>query len=517
MVDTQQATPPQKAPVDGQFSALIGAGLYLVFYTAMVLFNAHPPKMPPLVWAILPPLTTVLYLLLLLYTLRFFCRLKLSVGQETLFLFATLLLFLILNPMVRDIAWQLLTGRNWQQILSQLNMNPDADPSLVGTMLQVLVPFFLILTGAFFGQFIARLIHERALLVPVAIVAGLVDFWGVYWGPVSMMSDKAPAAVSGMATAATEAVMVPKEMVLPPHLAIFGNIAPPQNIGIGDFVFLAFFLTCAYRLGFSAKRTMWGMFGGLMLSCVLIAMNGSEVFGLRISFDYLPGLVFICGGVLIANIGSWQLSRQEWLMTGLLAVFLMALIGHSVYTANQQHPKSNNDVQTFTAANGIEAFQQSRDMLVKKATSGAEIVVLDLSVLYQNEPATGLRAVAWSCIALQRSPHMTLQQARDIRMVGQMDMTKKATWIRQLQTQIPPQISQTLLTRLGLAKDTPLATLEQAKGIPENAYTLLDIKNAYSHLTALPKQFTINLTPKSGAIIENRKKVIKQLSYANLK
>ena len=159
-------------------SALVGAVLYLVFFIAMTFINLHPPKLPPVWWLLLAPFTTVAYLIILVYTIRLLCRLTLSAGQETLLMLVALLLFLVLNPMVRDIAYRLLTGESWAKIFASLT-TPDTFP-----VLQVLVPFLLILTGIFFGQLLARMIHERALLVPVALVAGLIDFWGVYWGPI---------------------------------------------------------------------------------------------------------------------------------------------------------------------------------------------------------------------------------------------------------------------------------------------------------------------------------------------
>ncbi len=218
---------------------------------------------------------------------------------------------------------------------------------LANILLQILVPFLLILTGAFFGQIIARLIRERALLVPVGIIAGLVDFWGVFWGPVGNWSASSPVAVTKMASAASAAVMVPNNVVVPHQLEMLVRIAPPSSIGIGDFVFLAMFLTCAYRLDFSPKRTMWGIFCGMLLCSVVMALNGMRLF--PIDLNYLPGLVFIAGGVLLANIRSWQLSRQEWLMTLALVGVLLLCIGYSGYNAYAaEHGKATPGSATST-------------------------------------------------------------------------------------------------------------------------------------------------------------------------
>ena len=203
------APPPVQVVKSEARSIILGAALYLAFYTGMVLFNIYPPKLSPLLWALLAPLSTVLYLLLLTYTLRLFCRLSIRPGLETLLMLGTLLLLLILNPAIRDAAWLLLKGRSWNEAFSQLTSTADDDKSLVGIILQILVPFFLILTGALFGQIIARLIRDRSMLVPVGIIAGLVDFWGVFWGPVGKWSETAPALVGKMATASTAASTSP--------------------------------------------------------------------------------------------------------------------------------------------------------------------------------------------------------------------------------------------------------------------------------------------------------------------
>jgi len=516
MVEIQEAAPqPPQVSNPAQRSALIGAGIYLAFYTAMVLFNTFPPKLPPVAWALLAPITTVAYLLLLTYTLMLFCRLTLRVGSETLLMLISLLLFLALNPMVRDIAWKLLTGHNWNDILSHITMTQSDVKSPVDMALKILVPFLLILTGAFFGQIIARLIRERALLVPVAIIAGLVDFWGVYWGFVNHVSKAAPAAISGMATAATESVRIPTDVHLPAQLAVFGNINPPQNIGIGDFVFLALFLTCAYRLGFSPKRTMWGIFAGLLIASILIAMNGSTVFGLPIQFDYLPGLVFISGGVLLANIGYWQLSRNEWLMTAALSAVFLVFIGRSVYEAEKTKPHIADTRFMLTAASGLDAVTQVRTRLTKELKPGTELLPVEVVCFYMKGAAGEVTMKGWMGEMIERRPHAPLYQLHDYVIVA-ANTGKNAAWKVDMQAHRPPSdfvLSMLPSDRKG--EQDPLQLLEKSHGIPEDAFALLDVKNNLPQYASLPAMFQLRLRPSSGLIIT--KKGIIPLSYAKQK
>lgn len=165
---------------------------------------------------------------------------------------------------------------------------------------------------------------------------------------------------------------------MPQQLQIFSSIAPPQNIGIGDFVFLAFYLACAHRLGFSARRTMWGIFFGLLLATLLMALDGSILFGRDISIQYLPGLVFICAGATLVNLRAWQLSRQEWVMTGVLVAILAALISVSAVRAELKEPRhikqsftltapSKEELVTLALKRSVEALRPAGETLVTSA------------------------------------------------------------------------------------------------------------------------------------------------------
>lgn len=197
------ATPPAPREQRALWSALLGSALYLAFFTGMTLFNLHPPKLPPVAWAVITPLTTVCYLLILVYTIRLITRLSLTARLETLVMVSALFIFAAINPAVRDVIWGLLHGEKLERIFALMG-SVELSPAL-----QVLVPFFLILTGVYFGQLLTRIIREPGILMPVSFIAALIDFWGVYWGPVGTWSEQAPAAVTHMATAATAAVATP--------------------------------------------------------------------------------------------------------------------------------------------------------------------------------------------------------------------------------------------------------------------------------------------------------------------
>jgi len=391
------ATPSAPGEKHALRSALLGSALYLAFFTGMTLFNLHPPKLHPILWAIITPLTTIVYLLILVYTIRLITRLSLTARLETLAMVVALFIFAAINPAVRDVIWGLLHGERLEKIFALMG-SVDLPPSL-----QVLVPFFLIVTGVYFGQLLTRIIREPAMLVPVSIIAGLIDFWGVYWGPVGAWSEQAPAAVN-MATAATAGAATPQHVYeqMPQQLQIFSSISPPQSIGIGDFVFLAFFLACAHRLGFSARRTMWGIFFGLLASTVVMALDGTRLFGHDISIQYLPGLVFICAGAMLANLRAWRLSAQEWAMTGVLVAILAAFIGVSIVRAEMGKPHDIKQAFTLTASSNEELFAQAIKRSVGNLQPAGETLVTSAGfqfVVQRKKPVLD----AWEIQILVRS------------------------------------------------------------------------------------------------------------------
>jgi hypothetical protein len=466
--------PEQPAPQEKRSlsSALLGSALYLAFFTGMTLFNylsdTYPEKLaflPPFVWAIITPVTTVAYLLILVYTIRLICRMSLTARLETLAMVTALFIFAVINPAVRDVIWGLISGERLEKIFGRLG-NIELAPTL-----SVLVPFFLILTGVYFGQLLARIIREPGLLVPVSIIAGLIDFWGVYWGPVGAWSEQAPAAVSTMATAATAAAATPQHVFadMPQQLQIFSNISPPHNIGIGDFVFLAFFLACAYRLGFSARRTMWGFFFGLLAATLVMALDGAILFGHAISIDYLPGLVFICGGALLANLRAWRLSRQEWVMTGVLAAILLAFIGVTVVRAEMGKPREI--AFTLTAASKSELVTAALKRSLADKSPENDIIVLAGTFRYTRIDERPELAV-WRVLAIQRATDPSPRNTRQILLSGWQEKSGSQEWHVEGKIQSSLDMAYDFLRQN--AGDDELTMIRDARGVPPAALALID-------------------------------------------
>jgi hypothetical protein len=485
---------------------LLGVGGFLAFTLAMHVVNASPPPLPPLVWAFLPPLTAVGYLLLLVGAIRLLCSLQVSPRWEGALTVGGLLAFLGLNPSVWQVVHQLQAGTPLLQALGNVSIAPGGHPGLA-----TLLPALLILTGTCAGRLLARLIRERALLVPVLLIAALIDLWGVYWGPVSQATESAGGAVATMASAATATAHVPEKVqaALPESLAAMGNITPPDQIGFGDFLFLAFFLTCAYRLGFSAHRTAIGLITGLLLATLLMAADGLSIASVDLQIDYLPGLVFICGGVLLANWRAWTLTRQEWLMTGVMVALLATGLTVSAVRAELAKPRESTRTLLLPDCSEAQVTATALAAVAQKRTTG-ERLVLEGYFLYGTSPA-GPALQAWRLLLLERQARVTLRSSWAILLDGMHTAQSPTRWVVSEHAQNPPA---EVLHFLGAAEGREsLTRLQTARGIPNAAFTRVPAWSREAARAKHPAPFLLHLTPAGAELLGPKRQVVRTWAY----
>lgn len=156
--------------------------------------------------------------------------------------------------------------------------------------------YFIVVSASLFGSLVARLIRERNLLLPVTVVAGAVDIWGVYWGFVAHVAKTAPKVLEHFSSS------------VPTVQGVNLPIAPLAAMGIGDFLFAALYLAAVWRLGMATRRTAWGVFIAVLLSplaFVIVPLFTHH------DLQALPGLPFIGAGVIVANWRQFSLSREE--------------------------------------------------------------------------------------------------------------------------------------------------------------------------------------------------------------
>lgn len=167
----------------------------------------------------------------------------------------------------------------------------------------------LIVMAVLLGTFISLAIKDAPLMLPVLLVGGMVDYWGVYYGTTHHFVENAPEIVERVSAKV-------------PTVSFGGVYVPPTMIGPGDFLFLGIFFACMYRFDFDVKRTFWAFYGLLLVSLVLV-----NVFPIPI-----PALVPMAIAMLGVNWRKLKLSRAETFATLYGLGFLtLVLIGSVVF------------------------------------------------------------------------------------------------------------------------------------------------------------------------------------------
>ena len=238
---------------------------------------------------------TLLSLLLVLSV----CRLQLRRSVLALLFPLTTAVFLFCRPEVTFALAQ------WLHLPPRLLLHIAHFPSFYGDTL--LGNLALILWAALIGKSVAGIIREGNLLLPVAVVASLADVITVFWGFVGKASRVAPTIVAGLSAQAPAADVVQAQHLSVPILTY---------IGIGDFLFLAIFLTVALRHQMRAAAAMWAALVSMLLAAPLVNLSQYGI----------PGLPFISVGVLLVNRRFFRFSREEKRALVIVGILLFAFV-----------------------------------------------------------------------------------------------------------------------------------------------------------------------------------------------
>ena len=176
---------------------------------------------------------------------------------------------------------------------------------------------FLVFAMILGGLLLSRIIRDRSMVVPVAIVLALADVFTVYLGgPTGHALEKAPALV--------EAVSV--------KLPAVGSATGPEGIrglahiatlGPGDTFFAALFFAVVVRFALGMRKTFSWLFGvTAVVLGLIVAIPGMPP---------VPVLPLMAAGFLIANWHDVKLSKREWSYVGIAFVFLIALFAGLKY------------------------------------------------------------------------------------------------------------------------------------------------------------------------------------------
>ncbi len=234
---------------------------------------------------------------------------------------ATILFLLLALAVVRNIArWQLKPLHEF--FLFAYPLVAWYSVTLYAAQFKALRPFIsplesllFLVACAFFGRLIARLVRERSMLVPIAVVLIMVDVFTVFVGPTGEALEKAPDFVEKLSIGLPEVGSAAGEEG-GAGLAFIGAA------GLGDFIFLGFFFVACARYGLRLDRTLWWVFA-LMTAAILGYLAMPAVPG-------IPLLPFISVGFLLANSGQFEFSSREKLYLAIGFVFISALLAVGV-------------------------------------------------------------------------------------------------------------------------------------------------------------------------------------------
>jgi len=226
------------------------------------------------------------------------CRLPLRARAEALWMVLMIAAFCLVRPTVLGIVGRLLGFPAAAAWSGRLSIVPQQE--LLGNLT-------LTLWAVFLGRLVSRVIREGKLLLPVAVVASVVDVITVLWGPVAAVSEKAPELAQTFS--ASTPVAPPPGMAAPVLAAI----------GLGDFLFLAVFLAVALRYAMNAAATMWATWGVMLIA--------PAAFFVWPEAEGIPGIPFLAVAVLAVNWRYMKFAREErraLVFTGILVAAVAA-------------------------------------------------------------------------------------------------------------------------------------------------------------------------------------------------
>lgn len=169
----------------------------------------------------------------------------------------------------------------------------------------------LIAAMVLLGTFISLAIKDAPLMLPVLLVGGLVDYWGVYFGTTHHFVKNAPEIVERVSA------KVPT--------VSFGGVPIVTTIGPGDFLFLGIFFASMARFRFDIPRTFWAFFALLLVSLMIVSWLPIPI----------PALVPMAIAMIGVNWRKLRLSRAEafasFYAIGFLALLLAGMTAMGVF------------------------------------------------------------------------------------------------------------------------------------------------------------------------------------------
>ena len=230
------------------------------------------------------------------------------VAPTLAFMFLQMWIPWCLTRIKQELSWELkefaVFGVLWLFLMLGF-AHPGAKSSLIIGSLTNLAET---ITLGLIGGLIARIVREAKILLPLGIVAGLIDIVGAMtpMGFTNKMVTSHPAVVSHVSV----------------HMPTVAGIQV-ATIGPGDLLFIAFFFAVVHRHKLNTRWTFRLVYSLLTLSMLLV-----QIFGFPIGALAPMGI-----GVIVANWKHFTYSREEkFAMLYASLISLAAAIGFFYYT-----------------------------------------------------------------------------------------------------------------------------------------------------------------------------------------
>lgn len=150
------------------------------------------------------------------------------------------------------------------------------------------------------GKLVGLLVNQRSFIVPLALVAAVADLWSVFAGPTARIIE------------------IPTYyryfLICYPQLG--SDVLSPM-IGIGDFTFLALFLTLIPRFELRAQSTNWGIIVSFIVALFISTISNKGI----------PVVPFMATAFLTANWKLLEFKKSDIRTTFIfILLFLMVVI-----------------------------------------------------------------------------------------------------------------------------------------------------------------------------------------------
>ena len=212
-----------------------------------------------------------------------------------------------------EIKWAAVASPLWL-LIAFGHLVPETAPAFVHVLVTTIGNIALSIALTMFGAMISRIIREPKILLPIGLIAGVIDIVGAMTkiGFTQHKIKQHPEVVS-------------KVSVQLPAVHVAGGFTlPTGQLGPADILFLAFFFAVVIRHWMNHRATFGALYG--VLTPVMIG----------VTFGFLPSIAALAPmgiAVIAANWKYFKYSREEnfaMLYAGLICIG--AAIGFFMYT-----------------------------------------------------------------------------------------------------------------------------------------------------------------------------------------